>query len=75
MPNRLCGALRVAGACPLGVGDPAPRHHPVDGAGQYDLVRAQAVVVLELAAEEVGDGREANMLDWARTSTSWPKMN
>jgi len=44
---------------------PAPRHHPVDGAGEDDLVRAQAVAVLELAAEEVGDRREANMGMWA----------
>ena len=53
--------LAGGGARSLGVGDPAPRHHPVDGAGEDDLVRAQAIAVLELAAEEVGDGREANM--------------
>src|SRR5271166_3733926 len=53
--------LAGGGARPLGVGDPAPRHHPVDGTGEDDLVRAQAVAVLDLAAEEVGDGREADM--------------
>jgi hypothetical protein len=53
--------LAGGGARSLGVGDPAARHHPVDGAGENDLVRAQAIAVLELAAEEVGDGREANM--------------
>ena len=54
---------RLAGGCarPLGVGDAAPRHHPVYRARQDDLVRAQAVAVLELAAKEVGDGREADM--------------
>ena len=53
--------LAGGGARPLGVGDAAPRHHPVDSAGQDDLVRAQAIAVLELAAEEVGHCREADM--------------
>ena len=53
--------LVSGGARPLGVGDAAPRHHPVDRARQNDLVRAQAVAVLELAAEEVGDRRKADM--------------
>src|SRR5271166_3368777 len=67
---------RLAGgaARPLGVGDAAPQHHPVDSAGKDDLVRAQAVAVLELAAEEVGDGREANM-GCGRTSTPRPETN
>ena len=66
--------LAGGGARPLGVGDPAPRHHPVDRAGQDDLVRAEAVAVLELAAEEIVTVARP-IWGCGRTSTPWPEMN
>ena len=40
---------------------PAPGDHPVHRAGMDHLVGAEAVAVLELAAEEIGDGGEPDM--------------
>ena len=41
--------------------DAAPRHHPIDVAGTNDLVRSHAVPVLNLAKQEIRDGREPDM--------------
>jgi hypothetical protein len=43
------------------MGDAAPRHHPVDVALTDDLFRSQAVATKNLAAKEIGDGREPDM--------------
>ena len=45
----------------LGVDDALPCDHPVDVAGKMRLQRAQAVAVIELALEEVGDGGELDV--------------
>src|SRR5271165_1163638 len=49
------------GGCPLGMGDAAPRHHPVDVAGTDDLIGAEAVPMLELAAKEIADRRKPDV--------------
>ena len=54
----------MTGSVPLGslrMRDAAPRHYPVDVAGTNDLVRAHAVPVLNLAKQEIRDGREPDM--------------
>lgn len=43
------------------MGDAAPSDHPVQRAGADDLVRPGAVLVMEIAAEQVGYGAEADM--------------
>ncbi len=43
------------------MGDAAPGGHPVDVARQDDLARADAVLVQDRSAEEIGDGSETDM--------------
>ncbi len=45
-------------AAPLGVHDPAPGEHPVNVAWANRLHRTEAVAVINLAVEEIGDSRE-----------------
>src|SRR3546814_12452736 len=45
----------------LGMGDAAPRRHPVDLAGADDLLDAEAVAMGKLSVEEIADGRQPDM--------------
>src|SRR5690606_25300733 len=45
----------------LGVGHAAPGDHPVQLAGPDDLVGPGAVAMVEVAAEQVGDGAETDV--------------
>jgi hypothetical protein len=57
---RAPGELAV-GIGALGVDDAAPRGHPVHLARRDDLVVAQAVAVVDLALEQVGDGGQPDV--------------
>ena len=74
LPRRLCGkptqvwmpcrrwprgAQFIAGA--FGMGDAAPRRHPIDVAGLDLLHRAQRVAVHLRAFEQIGDGGKPDM--------------
>ena len=59
--EQIMRALSRRRARALGMCDAAPGDHPVDLAGQDELVRAQTVAMLELAAIEIGDGGEADV--------------
>ena len=43
------------------MGNGSARGHPADFTGAYLLVRAQAVFVLQLSFEQIGQSRQANM--------------
>ena len=43
------------------MGNGRPGGHPADIAGAYQLIRAQAVLVLDLAFKQIGQGRQTNM--------------
>ena len=61
MPKSECGCCRVAALVRSEWVTPLPGDHPVHRAGMDDLVGAEAVAVLELALEEVGDGGEPDV--------------
>ena len=52
-PQRLWGALDM--------GDGTAGGHPADLAGADQLIRAEAVLVLQLPLEQVGEGGQADM--------------
>ena len=49
------------GGCAFGMRDAAPRNHPVQRARRDDLIGADAVAVMKVAAIQIGDGAQADM--------------
>ena len=61
MPNSAVRRLGAPRRRPLGMGDAAPRGHPVDVAGTDIWTLPRLSRCMDLAVEEIGDRREPDM--------------